>query len=245
MIDKKKIFIQNKTSFIMNTKNRKILLFLIFFPAIINGMEITEKEVEAYMGVEFNRSFNYYGDLSAIGAVELDNIILFRGGLSVGKTGADIGLNTFIGAKYYPFQNFPLHFKLSWIYNGLPEYEAHTHTILPVISFNASRAGISAGLNFRFTSYFSEIAEFETVLSFYAYFNFINSDDLRIGVGAGNFSDFYAKNMGAYSLNLNAAIALNSNWSIVCEFEFMQSGGDGLAANFYGFAWRGGAKYSW
>jgi len=230
----------------MKTRTGKILLLLLFIPLqYINALEITKIETDAYIRGEFNRSFNYHGGLSATGAIELDNRYTFRGGISFGSTKINSDINTFIGARYSPFPNLPLHFSLSYIYNGLPEYNAHTHSILPVIYFNAKRAGISVGFNFRFTSFFGSNAQFESILSFYGYFNFINNDNLRIWAGAGNFSDFYAKNMGAYSLSFGAVVRIDSNWSIIGQLELMQSGGDGFSTNFYGIAWSGGAKYSW
>jgi len=229
-------------------KKKVITIFiLIFFFGIhnVNALEITEKGIEAYLRMEFNRSFNYYGDISAIGFIELNNRYTFRGGFSLGKAADITDFNTFISARYSPFRNLPLHFSVSYIYNNLPEYGVHTSTIVPVISFNASRAGISIGSNFRFTSFFKESAQFESILSFYGYFNIINDDILKIGTGLGNFSDFHAENLGAFSLFIYSTIQMNSRWVIVNEFEILQSGIDGFTTAFYGFAWRGGVKFTW
>jgi hypothetical protein len=175
----------------------------------------------------------------------VNNRYTLKGGISSGITAFYHDINTFISAGYSPFLKLPLNFSVAYIYNGLPEYRAHAHSIIPVISFNAKRAGISIGSNFRHTFFFQEPAIFESILSFYGYFNFINTGKLSIGAGAGNFSDFHAKNMGAYSLNLYAAIHPDNGWIIINEVELMQSGGDGLAAVFYGFACRTGVKFSW
>jgi hypothetical protein len=221
------------------------LLFLFYCLQNIHANEIPDKAIEAYLRAEYNRGFNYYGDISLIGAFELKNMYAFRAGISYGSIDNNTDIKTFTCARVSPFSNTPFEFSIFWIYNGLPEYEIHTHTIMPVFSYNGNRAGISAGYNFRFTSFFGEQAILESVISYSVYFNFINNETLRLGIGGGNFSDFSAKNIGAYSIKLYSAIQIDKNFMIINDIELMQSGGDGLSATFYGFAWRGGVKYSW
>jgi len=232
----------------MNYITKKLFLF-IFLVCSLNvyslDINITEKEVETYLGVGYSRGFYQYGEVSAIGAVELYDRYKLRGGILFEKTSVNYDINTFINAGCSPFLKLPLSFSLAYIYNGLPEYEAHTHSIMPIVSFNAKRAGISLAANFRLSSFFGEPAIFESILSLYAYFNFINTDKLNIGVGGGNFSDFSARNIGAYSLNLYAAIHIDGKWSIINKIELMQSGGDGLTTTFYKLAYRAGVKFLW
>jgi len=206
---------------------------------------ITAKEVEAYIRGEYNRSFTYYGDISVIGSIELINQIKFRGGISLGKASGYTDINTFINTEYSPFSSVPVSFSLSYRYNGITEYQNHIHTILPIVSYNARRAGISVGPSFRFTSFFNNDLQFESILSFYGYINFVSNDSFTVGAGFGTFNDFNAKNLGAYSFSVFALMRLDNNWSIYNEVELMQSGGDGLSTAFYGFSWRGGARYSW
>jgi hypothetical protein len=230
----------------MTLKPGIFFLFLLIFSAQnIFAIEITEKEIEGYIRGEYNRTFNYYGDISLIGSVGLDNLLLFRGGVALGKAEEVTDIAAFAGAGYSPFPMVPLSFSLSYIYNGLPEFENNIHSILPFISYNAKLAGISVGVNFRFTSFFDEIALFEPMLSFYVYFNFVAIETLQIGLSAGNFNDFHAKNVSAYSLSVNSLIKLDENWSAVIELELMQTGGGGLSSTLYGIAWRTGARYSW
>lgn len=221
-----------------------MLFILLFCVQAVFGIDLTEKEIEAYLTGEYNRS-NYNFSISTVGGIELNKIYKFRSGISIGKNTDSTDINAFLGGRYSPFSKLPLSFSLSYIYNGLPELYTHTHSILPFISYNTRRAGISIGSNFRFTSFFGETAQFESILSSFAYFNFINNEVFRIGVSVGNFNEFYAKNMGAYSLGINTVIRLDDNWFIFNEFEFLQSGGDGFSAVFYGFCWRGGARFTW
>jgi len=230
----------------MKVKIFKMFL-LIFFISLnnIHAVDITEREIEAFLRGEYNRAFNYYGDISIIGSLKLDNMFGFKLGFSLGKAAVDTNVKTHASAAIIPFPGMPLDFRVSYIYNGIPDYNNHTHTILPVISYNGGRAGISIGPSLRFTSFFGEAPQFESILSFSAYFNFINNDTLCIGISCANFNDFQAKNFGAYSFKFNTAIRMDSSWQIINEIELMQSGGDGLSAIFYGFGWRGGARFSW
>jgi len=218
---------------------------LLFFVQTAYGIDLTGKEIEACITVEYNRTVNYMAGVSAVGGIELNGVCKLRSGVSIGKSADSTEINAFLGGGYSPFSKAPVVFSLAYIYNGLPEYEAHAHSLLPFISYNAKRAGISLGVNFRFTSFFGEPAQFESIISSRAYFNIINNEMFRIGVSAGNFNDFYAKNMGAYSLNINTVIRFNDNWQIINDFELLQSGGDGLSVTFYGFRWHGGAKFTW
>jgi len=222
-------------------------------PAIVSAEEqkktsfiyITSSAAEAYLKGEYNRAYTYYGDISLIGSLELNNIINFRGGFAIGRSAGNFDISTFINTSYSPFARIPLKFSFSYIYNWLPEFKSHTHAVLPFVSFNGRIAGVSLGVNFRFSNFFDDAAIFESILTFFVYFNIINTSSLQIGVGAGNFNDFNAKNIGAYSLLIYSTVILDKNLSIMNEIEIMQSGGDGLTANFYGFSWRGGVKYSW
>jgi len=230
----------------MILKKLLLLFFIIFlFNQNLNSLEITQIKAEGYFRGEHNRSAHFLSEVSAIGAVELENKYTFSGGLSIGITLIDTGINAFTKINYSPFLNLPLSFSVSYIYNGLLEYQTHTHSVFPLISYNADRAGISIGTNFRFSRFFGEKPQFESVFSFYGYFNFIKNDVLTLGIGLGNFNDFFAKNLGALSYYLNAEIQLNDNWQIINQIELMQSGMDGLSATFFGMAFRIGVKYTW
>ena len=232
----------------MNSTIRKIfpILFLLCLQNIhALDIEITGKEAALYSKMEYNRSFLGYGNISTTGAIELNNICSFRGGFLLGTTKYYTDIRFFTDAALAPWAKIPLRFSLAYIYNGLPQYKAHAHTILPVVSYNGKWAGIGAGVAFRFTSFFRETALFESILSFSGYVNFVNNEKLRIGICCANFNDFYAGNMGAYSLSLYSAVHINKQWSIINDIELLQSGSVGLSANFYGINWRGGVKFTW
>jgi hypothetical protein len=230
---------------------RKIII-LVFFVCVQEihalDIEITGKEAEAYIGGEYNRNYYFFGDISAIGALELNNRLKFKTGLSIGWAEGITDIKIFTGARFGLLEKWsldPLGLGLSWMYNGLPEYEAHSHTLLPYLSWNDKYWGAAIGPGFRFTSFFGEATIFEPTLSISAYANFINNEKLRIGLIIANFNDFQAHTVGFFSLCFNSAVQINSQWSILNELELKLSGIDGLTTNFYGIALRAGARFKW
>jgi hypothetical protein len=228
---------------------RKYFLFLVILLILplqsIFSLDITEKEVEGYLRAEYNRSYPFFGNISILGNIELNDIWTIRGGLSFGGSSGITDINTLLSASVFPFSALPLGFSLLYIYNGLPEYRAHDHAILPLVSLNGERAGLSVGCNFRLSSFYGSDALFESVLTFLGYLNFINNEKLRLGISAGNLSDFKAENLGMMSLSVNSQVNINEKWSVVNDIQLLQSGLDGFTATFYGIAWRGGVKYKW
>jgi len=218
---------------------------MLFCIQVVYGIDLTKKEIEACLTGEYNRSVNYNIGISAAGGIELNEICIFRSGILYGKNAYNSEINSFFGSKYSPFSEIPISFSFLYIYNGLPEYKTNSHSILPFISYNTKRAGVSLGPNFKFISFLDETAIYEFNISSLIYFNFINDETLRIGVSIGNFSEFYTNNIGAYSMRVNADIRLNDNLLLINELEFLQSGGDGLTSIFFGLALRTGVKYTW
>jgi hypothetical protein len=229
-------------------KSLKIIIFIFLCSQGVHaqGINITGKEVEACLRGGHNRSFNFFEDVSIIGSVEMNSRYSIKGGFSIGSLDSALAIKAFTLAQFVPFDKIDfLNFSLAYIYNGLPNYDAHSHTILPLVSIAAKRAGIAVGTSLRFTSFIGEDAVFESILSFSCYVNFINSEMLRIGISLSNFNNFAANNFGAFTFAVNSQLRLNEHWAIVNDLELMQSGIDGFSAAFYGFAWRGGAKFSW
>jgi hypothetical protein len=227
---------------------RKVIMLVFFICAReIHALdiEITGKEVEAHLRGEYSRNYYFFGDISTIGAVELNNRLKFRTGVSVGRAEGITDLKIFTNARFRLLAKLPLGVGFSWIYNGLPEYEAHSLTLLPVVFFNAKYGGITIGPSFRFTSFFKEPAILEPTLSISVYANFINNKKIRIGLSLANFNDFQAHAFGLYSLCFYSAIHINRRWSLLNELELKQSGGDGLTAVFYGIALREGVRFTW
>jgi len=227
------------------------ILILLFTQKICAlGIELTGKEVEANLSGEYNRNYYFFGDISATGSVELNNRFKFKTGGSIGWAQDITDIKVFANARYglpvkWPGPQGSMGLGLSWMYNGLPEYETDSHTLLPFFFCGAKFWGITIGPGFRLTSFFNEQVIYEPILSVSVYANFINNEKLRIGLSLANFNDFQANNFALLSLCFNCAIHINRFWSILNELELKQSGIDGLSAAFYGICLRGGAKYTW
>jgi len=227
---------------------RKIYLLVCFVCVHeIHALDIgiTGKAIEARLGGEYSRSYNFYGDISAIGAVELNKRLAIRTGFSTGWAQGITDIKAFTGARFGLLEKWPLGLGFYWMYNGLPEYKAHSHTLFPCLSWNAKYCGIALGPSFRLTSFFYEQAVFEPILSISVYANFINNEKLRIGAILANFNEFQTRNFSQYSLCVNSTVRINGNWSVLGELEARQSGGDGLSAAFYAVALRTGARLTW
>ena len=228
---------------------KKYFLPLFLFVTVQNlfsaAPEITDRELVFYFSPEYNRAFNFCWDISAISALTLNNRYTVRGGLAPGMVGNTPFLKGFAGGEAaLPF-NIPLHIGLNYNYNSLPEYENHIHSLPLLASLKWDRAGGSLGVNFRFTSFQSGPPAFEPVLTVLVYVNIINSDSVRLGLKIANFDDFFYGNFGSYFLNFNSTVRLNEKLSLINEIDIRQSGSIALAANFYGFVYRGGVVFSW
>jgi len=227
---------------------RKIII-LVFFSCAweIHALDvkITGKQVEALLMGEYNRNYYFFGDISAVGAVEFNSRLKLRTGVSIGWAEGITDIKVFSNGSFGLLAKWPLGAGFSWIYNGLPEYKAHSHTLLPFVFYNARYAGITIGPGFRFTSFFNGPAIYEPTLSISVYVNFINNEKLRLGVSLANFSDSQANNFALYTLCFNSAVHINRQWSLLNELDLKQSGGDGLSAAFFGVALRAGARFTW
>ena len=206
---------------------------------------ITGKEAGFDYHREWNRALHTSIDVSAFAAVELKEQYTVKAGLSLGSTGSSFDIKTFVQGKIGPLFGVPLHFSLAYVYNGLPGYEAHSYTLLPTVSYSGKWAGIAIGPGFRFTRFFGASTIYEAMLSFSAYAYFLNREKLRLGISIANFSDFVVGNMGSYNPGINSLFRFNEKWSMINNLELLQSGSVGLAANFYGIAYRGGVKFTW
>jgi hypothetical protein len=228
----------------------KWLFFLTIYLLFLSGLNaldlhLTKSEVGLDIRGEYNRAFNFIGDVAVTGAVEFNDRYSAKAGLSLGGIGDDFDIKAFGSLYMIPFSGYGFKINLAYIYNGLPGYETHSHSVLPYISYYGRWAGIALGVNLRNTSFFGEPPLFESMLSFSGYVNFVNDKLFVVGIKCANFYDFQAGNMGSYSISINGRLNYNKNLSLVSELELLQSGSIGLSAIFYGVSFRMGVRFIW
>ena len=222
-----------------------VLVFLCLQNISALDIELTGKEAAAYASAGYNRGFSGFGEAAFSGGVELNGQYAFGGGFSFEFAAGITDIKLAAGARVEPIKSVPFYITLAYMYNGLPQYNAHSQTILPLFAFNADRAGIAIGPGLRFTSYFKDKAVFDSMFNFSAYINFLIKEKLRMGICFANIDEWSVKNMGFYSLAVKSTWKINENWSLINDIILLQSGSVALSANFYGIAWRGGAKFTW
>ena len=223
---------------------------LMVFAAAVPGlhaldMQPTGEELGVFFTPEYNRALNFCWALATTGSVTFAEMYTVRGGLSLGGTGKAFDMKVFAGGSVaFPIP-VPLSVRLAYNYNGMPKYEAHTHSLLPLVSLCFPRLGIELGPNLRFTRFFGEQPVFESMFSARFYINFFYRDALKIGMEFTNFDDFTYGNFGSYYLKFYSVIPLRERLSLINDIEVHQGGSVALTSNFYGIVYRGGVVFSW
>lgn len=228
-------------------KRRFLLLLFLAVLHNLHGADGSKNttELHIHFSPEFNRAFIFCWDITASGALITHNKHSIKGGIALGGVGREFDVKAFTGAEAAVFKRVPFFVSLAYIYNGLPEYETHSHTALPLLSLKWRRAGLSLGPTLRFTTFFGETPLFEPILSFSGYINIIETNSLRLEFRAANFNDFSSDNLGAYYIAVNSRTRLNRSISLINDIEAHQSGSIALAANVYRIVYRGGVVFSW
>jgi hypothetical protein len=226
----------------------KIILF-VFFMVMQNlfsmDFQITGKELDFFLSPEYNRTLNFCWNLSTAGIVKINDKYTLKAGLALGTVETVFEIKGFAGGEAaLPF-NIPLYIGFAYNYNGLSEYENHTHSIPLLLSYKWKRACAVLGINSRFSSFFGEPPVFESLLIASIYVIFIKTDIMQFGIEAANFNDFTYGNLSAYFLKFNNILNINKRLSIINEIELRQSGSITLASNFNGIAYHGGVTFSW
>jgi len=206
---------------------------------------VTGVELNLQFAPEYNRTFLFCWDISAIGALALNNRHSLRAGIALGQVGRDFELKLLAGGEAAPFARVPVYFDLAYKYNGIPEFEYRLNSLRFMTSFRQERWGVSLGAAFKFHGFFGEYTTFEPALLFSAHAFFIKNESFRFGMNIRNFTEFSPRILDAFSYNFNTLLRLNERVSLINEVELLVSGSGGLAANFYSFVYRGGVLISW
>jgi hypothetical protein len=221
--------------------------FVIFFflASGAYGLDFSGAELGFSVTPEYNRAFGQCWTFSGTGGLNLNERSAVRSGLSFWAAREVYEVDAFIsGETAFPL-SFPLSGGLAYMFNGTPDYDTGSHTLLPLISLKGRWAGVSVGPALRFNVFYRTRMVFEPVPAVLLYVNFYNTEKFKIGLRCANFDDFAAGNFGSYFLNLNSVLKLTKTLSLINDLELRQSGSTGLAANFFGVAYRGGLVASW
>jgi len=241
-------FLQNNQKHGVKYIKRSVIFFIFFIAAHISfGMDlkITGKEIGVFCSPEYNRTFNFCWDFSTVGILKINDNDAIKAGLSLGSVGTAFEVKGFAGGETALSVSAPLFIGFFYNYNGLPEYEYHTHSLPLLFSYKGERAGGVLGFNTRFSSFLGEAPVVE-LIPFVSLFVFIyKTDILQFKLEVSNFNDFTYGNFGAYFLKINNVINLNKGLSLINEIELHQSGGITTASNFYGVVYHGGVIFLW
>jgi len=230
---------------ISNTQNIKIADIQDTETSEVQGIKITNLEAELFLNGDFNRTSIFVGSISAAGKIEFNDRLAIKEGVSLGMTQYINNIKSFTNVTYRILADWPLDFKAAWVYNGFPEYETHSHAIVPIIAWNGKYFGISVGYGARFTSFFGEIPLIEHMLPMGIFVNFLNNEKICVGMSLANYTDFQIDSFIAFALAAKVSVKVNEHFTIINELELRQSGADGLTNIVHGVVWKGGAKLSW
>lgn len=224
------------------------LIFLLTVIIPLHGIELSGAEFGLGFHPEYTRSFHYSWDFFAFGRLELNDSFFLGAGIAAGKTWDVFDIDAYAFTEFaFPFfrKYLPVNVKFSYIYNGLPAYQTHIHTLLPVFSVNWRWLGFSAGETLRFTCFGGGPAIFEPILAYSVYVSPFNSPGADIRISLANFDDFTANNLGSYFFALNSRFAVGSFVSISSELKVAVSGNVGRITSVYGISVKQGIVFRW
>jgi hypothetical protein len=228
-----------------------LILALLLTPApFLQGFdgEISKRELGFGFHPEYNRSMHFSWDFSAFGLVEFRRMLSFGAGLAAGQSWDIAEVDAYLFAEIASpfFRDYvPLSIKAAYIYNGLPGYETHIHTLLPLASLSWKWFGAALGGTLRFTRFAGDPVLFEPILAYSFYANFYNAGEAVMGIRLANFDDFSGNNMGSYFFGLYSCLRLTPRAAIAGELKIDMSGNVGRITSVYGISIREGVVFSW
>jgi hypothetical protein len=221
-------------------------IFCFLLPGVHGfDMGITQKSLGGEFRARYDRVFLNYFDAAINGSLEFKKRLVLNGGIDLEFLETTPNLSIFTGGKMALSLPVPLSVALAYVYNRMPDYQTSIHSVVPLLSLNGRRAGISLGPTLRFTSFYSEPAVFEWIISFLVYVNFYYSGTVKFGTRWANFDNYLFGNTGSYFLTLYYLYTFPTGVSLIHELTIYQTGSVGFAANPYGLSYKGGIKFQW
>jgi hypothetical protein len=230
---------------------KKIIFSLCFFivPGYIYGLnpEITGAEAGFLLHPEYNSSMHFSWDTGTSAMIEINKLLILRGGITIGQSRDILVLDTYVSAEYrIPFFNFILiSLKTAFIYNSLPAYKINTSSLIPLAALTWRYFDASVGCNMRFTTFTEGPVLFEPVLAYSFAVNLYNAENRLVRLVFANYDDFTANNLGANFFKLQNRFRLTGNICISNELKIDISGNVARLNSVYGISCRIGVIYKW
>jgi len=222
--------------------------FFIFAGYIYSlNTEITGAEAGFLLHPEYNSSMYFSWNAGISAMIELNKLLVLRGGITIGQSWDILALDAFASAECrIPFFNFfPLSFKTVFIYNGFPAYKINTYSLVPLAALTWRYFDASAGCNLRFTSFAEDPVLFEHILAYSFAVYLYNTENHLVRLVFANYDDFTANNLKAYFYKLQNRSSLSENIFISNELKIDISGNDWKLTSVYGISCRIGVIYKW
>ena len=224
-----------------------VFLLLAAFPLYGAGPD-SATELGIGFHPEYTRSFHYAWDFFVFGRLQLPGNFTAGGGVAAGKIRDIVDVDAYAFAEYaVPFweKYFPARIQFRYIYNGLPAYKTHVHTLLPLFSVNWRRFGFSLGETLRFTRFDGAPVSFEPILSYALYGILYTGPGAHIRLGIANGDDFTANNIGSWFVALRSRFAIGPAVFVISEVKVDISGNVRDLTSVYGISVREGIVFSW
>jgi hypothetical protein len=207
-------------------------------------LRISRKEISASLYPGYDKVFYQQCAAAIGGALEFNSFLLVQSGARFWKSRASFETGAFLNAEIPLPALRALRFRVSYLFNALPEYEYYSSAVQPLVMFAGRAAGISLGPAFRFFDIYGTPVH-EQVLSFSVYINALHRGRLLLGVRLANFNSWQADNLGSYRFVIYTRYRLNPAVAIINELELLQTGSGSLAATYYGVTLNTGVVFTW
>jgi len=230
---------------------KRIIFSVCFF--IISGciyslnMEITGAEAGFLLHPEYNSSMHFSWDAGISAMIELNKLLVLKGGFAIGQSWDILALDTYVSAEQrIPFFNFmPISLKTAFIFNSLPAYKINTGSLIPLAALTWRYFDASAGCNLRFTSFAEGPVLFEPIFAYSVAVNLYNTESHLVRLVFANYDDFTANNLEACFFKFQNRSGLTENIYISNELKIDISGNDWKLISVYGISCKIGVIYKW
>jgi hypothetical protein len=208
------------------------------------GFRVSLREATISIHPGYDKVFYQQCAAALSGAMEFNSFLMVKSGVRFWKSKASFETGAFLNTEIPLPVLRMLRFRVSYIFNALPEYEYYSSAVQPVAMIAGRTAGVLLGAAFRFLNIYGTPLH-EQAISFSTYINAIHNDRFLLGARLANFNSWQADNLGSYRLTIYTRYRLRPAIAIMNELELMQTGSGSLAATYYGVVLNTGVTFTW